>query len=365
MKPEKIGPILSRTFNGYSTHAETSPEVRLADTLRGRPQTLPELLRLFEREEARENPDVTVALKELTMTDAGLIHVPKVGEFISTEWSKQQAARLLGVRFDRWFQNATGKERAEEMNRRLKRANGDIRLRTMKPIDSGFGEPQDADGILRACVTPSYAAVKDSSVAETLLTLLAPVEQEFRLLRFDMTDRTTSFVVAIGKPYTKGGPGQVGDVWGGLLVRNSGVGFASILITRHLTRIIYLNGLAAPLPDAVLLRRRHRGSQEAALLKGLRVQAADLPDELGRGVERLLLSEERHVDNVEAEVGGILRDRRLPARLLPQVMQAYGHEPTPSAFGISQALTFAAQSLAPEERLELEQAAGSYLAALN
>lgn len=189
--------------------------------------------------------------------------------------------------------------------------------------------------------------------------------QEFRILRFDMTDRTTSFVVAIGKPYTKGGPGQVGDVWGGLLVRNSGVGFASLLMILHLTRLLCLNGMTAPLPDALLLRKRHRGFQETTLLNGLRVQAADLPDELGRGVERLLLSEGRHVDNVEAEVGSILRERRLPARLLPQVMQAYGREPTPSAFGISQALTFAAQSLAPEERLELEQAAGSYLAVLN
>jgi hypothetical protein len=364
MNPEKIGTILCRTLNGHGTHAEPSPEVRLADTLHGRPQTLSELLRLFEREEARENPDVTVALNELTMTEAGLIHVPKVGDFAFTDWSRQQAARLLGVRFNRWFQNATGTDRAAEMNRRLKRADGDIRLRTMKPVDPGSGDPQGADGILRAFVTPSYAAVKDSSVATTLLTLLAPVEQEFRILRFDMTDRTTSFVVAIGKPYTKGGPGQVGDVWGGLLVRNSGVGFASLLMILHLTRLLCLNGMTAPLPDALLLRRRHRGFQETTFLNGLRVQAADLPDELGRGVERLLLSEERHVESVEAEVGGILRDHRLPARLLPQVMQAYGREPTPSAFGISQALTFAAQSLAPEERLELEQAAGRYLAAL-
>ena len=352
-------------MNGPGTPEDTNPGVRLQGTLRGRPQTLPELLRLFEREEARENPDVTIALKELTMTDTGLIHVPNVGEFAFTEWSQHQAARRLGVHFERWFQNATGKDRAEEMNRRLKRANGDVRLRTMKPTGHGSGEAQGAQGILRAFVTPSYAAVKDSSVAKTLLTLLSPVEQEFRLLRFDMTDRTTTFVVAIGKPYEKDGPGQVGDVWGGLLVRNSGVGFASILMILSLTRLICLNSMTAPLPDALFVRKRHRGFLEATLLKELRIQVADLPAELGRGVERLLLSEGRHVENVEAEVAGILRDHRLPARLLPRVMQAYGREPLPSAFGVSQALTFAAQSLTPEERLELERAAGSYLAVLN
>ena len=47
-------------------------------------------------------------------------------------------------------------------------------------------------------------------------------------------------------------------MWGGILVRNSGVGFASLLMTLHLTRLVCKNGMTAPLPDALLLKRRHR-----------------------------------------------------------------------------------------------------------
>ena len=151
-------------------------------------------------------------------------------------------------------------------------------------------------------------------------------------------------------------------MWGGVLLRNSGVGYASLIIAMHLTRLLCLNGMTAPLPDALLLRKRHRGFQEAALLEGLRMKAAELPGELGRSIERLVLSEGRPVSNVEAEITDVLRTSRLPSRLIAPIMAAYGREPIPSAFGVSQALTLAAQSLTPEERLELEQAAGEYLA---
>jgi hypothetical protein len=365
MQPEPVGTVLSRTLNGNGTRHGAHDDARLADALAGRPRTLPELLRLFEREETRENPDVTVPLSTLTMSDTGLLQVPKVGEFAFTDWSTRQMANITGVRLDRWFANASPKERADEMNRRFGRAREAVRLRTSKPAEPGPGEAQGADGVIRAFVTPSYSVMRDSAIAKTLLHFLAGVDGELTLLRYDLTDRSTSFVVTIGKPYKKGGPGKVGDVWGGLLVRNSGVGFASLLMTMHLTRLACLNGMTAPLPDALLLRKRHRGFQEGALLEGLRHKAADLPGELGRGVERLLLSEGRVVENVETEVTTILRDHRLPSRLLPAVMAAYGREPIQSAFGVSQAITLAAQSLTPEERLDLEHAAGQYLAVTN
>ena len=49
-----------------------------------------------------------------------------------------------------------------------------------------------------------------------------------KIISADVTDCSTSFVVAVGKRYKIGGDGQVGDVWGGPMVRNSGVEFASL-----------------------------------------------------------------------------------------------------------------------------------------
>ena len=54
-------------------------------------------------------------------------------------------------------------------------------------------------------------------------------------------------------------------------------------------------------------------------------------------------------------------DSNLPLRLFDPIMEAYGREPLPTAFGISQAITLAAQRFNPEERLELEQTAGQCL----
>jgi hypothetical protein len=365
---EHVSKIVARTVgangtgNGHVVHHDAMTQGRLAAALSGRPGTLPDLLRHFEAHEARENPDVTVPLSSLTLSDTGLLRIPQTGEFSFTDWSRRQAAGILGIRFDRWFANAAPKDRAEEMNRRFARATESVRLRTMRPAESGAGAEQGADGILRAFVSPGYSVVRDSAVAKTLLQFLDHEQGAPKLVRIDMTDRSTSYVVAVGVPYKRGGAGAVGDVWGGILIRNSGVGFASLIVTLHLTRLLCMNGMTAPLPDALLLKKRHRGFQEAALMDGLRLKAAELPGELGRGVERLLASEARAVPNVEAEITDILRTHRLPSRLLAPIMAAYGREPIPSAFGVSQAITLAAQSMTPEERLDLERAAGRYLA---
>ena len=62
------------------------------------------------------------------------------------------------------------------------------------------------------------------------------------------------------------------------------------------------------------------------------------------------------VKNVGDAVRGVLTDSNLPLRLFDPIMEACGREPTPTAFGVSQAITLAAQRFSPEEGLQLEQA---------
>lgn len=328
-----------------------------------RPRTLHDLLGHFEAEESRENPDVLLPLSALRMEADGLVRVPELGMHAFTDWSRRQCAALLGVRFDRWFENATGADRAEEMNRRFARATGKVRLRTAKMQEPIAPPDQGVDGVLRAFVTPGYSPVADSRLTRLVMAAIGPREEELRLVRADMTDRSTTYVVAIGEPYRKGQGGTVGEVWGGILVRNSGVGFASLLVTLHLTRLLCLNGMVAPLPDALVVRRRHRGVEDDALKGLLSEKLADLPGRLHQGQARLLAAERQQVTDVEGTVRVILDEAGLPRRHLPRIVAAYGREPHASAFGVSQAITLAAQELAPEERFELERAAGSYLAA--
>jgi hypothetical protein len=155
----------------------------------------------------------------------------------------------------------------------------------------------------------------------------------------------------------------VGDVWGGVLVRNSGVGFASLLLMAHLTRLLCKNGMTAPVPDAVIMRRRHRGTDGDKLRGLLRERVSGIPGLLGRSAEVLQHATARTLArSVPIELRALLEGARLPRRLEAPILVAYEQEPEPTAFGLSQAMTLAAQALAPEDRLELERAAGAYLA---
>lgn len=356
---EHVSTIIDRTFQRLRPAPLHLVPVPSGGTLRvaeSRARTLPELAQAFAREEATDNPDVTVHLKDLRLAPNGALAIPGVGDFAFTDWSRKQCASLLGLRWDKWFENAGASDQADELNRRFARATGSVKLRTREP--AGTGEP----AIVRAIVSPGYATIPDAEVAEVLSQALSPADREQRLIRCDMTDRTASYVVAVGEPYKMGGPGDVGDVWGGLLVRNSGVGFASLFISLHLTRLLCKNGMTAPMPEALLLKRRHRGLDMSRLRDLLVTRLEDLPGRLRQGADILRRGRTQLVSNVETELRSLLTTARLPLRLLPDLLAAYREEPEETAFGISQAATLAAQRFTPEERVALERATGSYLA---
>lgn len=321
------------------------------------PRTLIDLAETFREYEEKFNPDVVVRLNQLAITTDENIVVPGLGEFGFSPWSKRQLSALLGLKWDRYFENASAQQRADEINRRLARSTEELRVRTTSDTAVGV----DADGTLRGIVTPGFSPVEDSKVAGLVVDAMQGIDGEMKIIRADVSDRTTTFIVAIGRPYKVGGTGEVGDVWGGLMVRNSGVGFASLLMIAHLVRLVCRNGMTCPVPENELLRRRHRGIDETRMRLLLSGRLKELPGKLHRAGEVLEASTRRRVDDVEAEVRGVLDRANLPQRFLPAILDAYNAEPLPSAFGISQAVTLAAKGVSAEERLDLERAAGDYL----
>ncbi len=320
--------------------------------------TISDLAEQLAVEEAQHNPDLDVAVNVLTMTPNGTLAVPVLGEMAMTDWSKGQFAKMLGVSWDRWFEGARSDERADEVNRRLSRASGSIRLRTTKMVPEGI----DAAGTVRAVVSREYTPIPDTMITTIVRDTLVGVEDEARIIRHHLTPLTTTFVVRLGKAFRPGGPGNVGDVWGALHVRNSGVGYTKLVVSLFLHRLACKNGMVVPLMDSELIRARHRwldtSEIRAALVGGLQ----GIGDRLHRGAEVLGYSAHYQVEDVEAQVRGLLREAVLPARLVPEIMAAYAREPHPSRFGVSQALTLAAQDQTSELRYDLERAAGVYLA---
>ena len=83
----------------------------------GRVMNLNDLTAQFEKNEAMENPDEVVGLNALTMSDRGNIVSPR-GEYALNDWSRRQLASILGVLWNRWFENAGIEAQAAEINGR-------------------------------------------------------------------------------------------------------------------------------------------------------------------------------------------------------------------------------------------------------
>lgn len=325
-------------------------------------QGLNDLINRLQAMEFLDNPDTIVPLNQLT-ADANLnIEIPHMGSFALTDWSKSQLSTLLGIRFDKWFENSAPQDQAYELNRRFARAEDEVKLRTTL---IGAGEHQN-EGTLKAIVSPSFSAVRDSQVADLVFHSLLAVEPELRIIRADVTTRSTSYVVGIGKPFVPGDDHEVGSIFGGIHIQNSGVGFSSLSMTLHLTRLICKNGMTVPLQDAEILRRRHTSGltiervQEEASGKFI-----EIPGHLRQAGRVLQDAKAIHIDNVEEAITRILQQTHLPRKLVQPLMQTFNRSPHPSAFGVAQAMTdsqtHAELRIRPEERLLLEQAAGSYL----
>jgi hypothetical protein len=222
------------------------------------------------------------------------------------------------------------------------------------------------DGTLQGIVSPSFSTIEDSKVAELVFGSLSLVEPDIRLIRANITTRSTSFVIGVGKPFVPGGQSEIGSIFGGIHIQNSGVGYSSLAIMLHITRLICTNGMTVPLKNAEILRRRHTsGLTLDRVRQEVGVKFYDVPGQLRQAGVVLQESREIYVDNVEETILTILRRSNLPRKFATPLLQTFGKTPENTAFGVAQAMTDAqtleALGIRPEERLQLENAAGNYL----
>ncbi len=356
MQPEHISSVIPRVLNGAGSRTEIVPREKRA-------RTLPELITVLDEIESTDNPDVVIEASALRLTSEGLIDVPQMGAFAPTDWSLAQIARFAGVKLDRWFENADGPTRADELNRRFTRSTSAVRLRTRRSNDPTM-VPAGAAGLLRALVTPTYAPISDVRAATHLARALEMHGRELPVVRVDLTTRTTTFTLRVGDPFhpSDRDTASVGEVWGTILYANSGTGFSCLCVALQLLRLACKNGMFAPVDDPLAIKRRHRGITDESLGELITEGVAGLPEKFHQSHRRLLASTRQRVAVVEQEVRDVLDHSRLPQRLVKPILDAYRREPLQSAFGVSQAMTLAAQGLTAEERVDLERAAGRYLA---
>lgn len=373
MQPEHISDVIPRAMNGVTKTTAIVPSttevVRESDTnppspLRHRkPRTLHDLVEALRERESYENEDLVLETKTLRFTADGLVEAPGKGVFQLNDWSRSQLASRVGLAgFDRYFENATGSQRSDEMNQRFARGAGTLRLRTRRLFDDEEPVVRGTSGVLTALLSSSYTPVPDSVTASKLEATLENAD-EAEVVRFELTEMTTTIWVKLGDAYRKDEDphAEIGALWGSIAIRNSSTGFASLSILLSLIRLVCLNGMTAP-SDSIVLRRAHRGLDDLGAIDAkLKLGLENVGPRLHASTRTLVASLKHAVPNIEEEVKAVLQRARLPKRFLQGVLAAYAREPKQSAFGISQALTLAAQTFSAEDRFELERAAGSYL----
>lgn len=330
--------------------------------LKDREHGVSSFLNTLHSNEFMDNPDHVVSLNSLAADNNLNVIVPDAGRFALTDWSRSQLSSMLGIRFDKWFENSDPQDQAYELNRRFARASGEVKLRTTV---IGAGENEN-DGTLKGIVSPSFSAIKDSQIAEHIFASMTRVDSEIRLIRADVTTKTTSFVISIGSPFVPGDQREIGAIFGGLHIQNSGVGFASLAVTLHITRLVCSNGMTVPISNAELLRRRHTSGLTIESVRQETVaQFGDVPRQIALAGIVLKASREIMVPDIAGTIGRILQKSHLPKKLVEPLLETYMQNPEPTAFGVAQALTdsqtISRLHLRPEERLLLEQAAGGYL----
>jgi hypothetical protein len=321
-----------------------------------------DLLTQIETVESHDRPDVTLNLSDLRVNDDLNIAVPNEGSYSMTPWSRRQIANMLGFKFDRWFENASNDEKAYELNRRLNRATGQIKLRLSGLSDNDI----ISDGTIKAFVSPTYTAVSDSLLGSMILHSTQNSNSMIPVIRANLTDKTVSYAIRISDPFRTQTNDSVGDIWGGIFIQNSGVGFSSLSINLHLMRLVCTNGMTAPVAGATLFRRRHIGNPEEDLWSNITQILQDVPEKLSLAVQNLRQAQNIKVFDAKQAIEAIIKQAHMPKKLVDPFILAYEKEPFPTAFGIAQAVTdfqtHEQLGLIPEDRKQLEDAAAKYIA---
>ncbi len=321
--------------------------------------TLQELHAILKDRESKELPDKVIPMSALTVDDDLNIIVPDEGSYQMNQWARSQLSSLLGLKFDRWFENASPDEKAYELNRRFARSAASVKLRATSDL-SKANPYVKTDGIIQAFVSPNFSVIPDSLVCELLL-----YKECHDIISASITEKTVSFQLKITE-FDNPKSQSVGKLYGALSITNSNTGYASLTLDCHLYRLLCSNGMSTAIDGANLLKRKHFGSAAEDTMYSLLTSMRDIKDRLQMSVDTLNNSQNYRVADVEHDIATIIRQARLTRKLAPTFIEAWHKEPMETVFGITNAITDSEThkllELEPEESRQLQDAAADYMA---
>lgn len=304
-------------------------------------------------------PDVVVPMKRISVTDDGLVEVPGIGTLSLTPWSQSQLARMLGIRWEKWFSSSvvSPAERKEEIERRLSRLSGEWKIRASR---CGHGENVHGDGTLRAFLGASYEPIDDARVFTRMIYILGGRANDLRFVRCEVTDKF-SYYVALDIHEVDLGRKEPDAHHSGFILVNSEVGAGALSLMEYLWRLVCANGLILLSSGRKLFRKVHRRQEDISIDTDMSYALALLPHRWTVAQDLIRQAKDVEVKEPEAFLRQMLHED-VEARVYTEVvLDAYRAEPEPTRFGLVQAVTRAAQATSPDTRFNLERFAGRML----
>ncbi|MDB4928253.1 MAG: hypothetical protein JWM10_737 [Myxococcaceae bacterium] len=301
-------------------------------------------------------PDQVVHVADLRMTPAGNITLPGALCYRLNPHARRGLASMLGLRWDRWFQSASGEERAEEVNRRFQRTPGEKKIRAWADRDG------QADGVARAFLAPTFTPIDDARIFERMNTMMRGLLDEYRFSSVVFTDSTTHYTAVHVEAFDLDGE----LLHPGFHLRNSEVGASALSLDDHWMRLVCLNGLMVRVGGKRSLYRTHRAIEDDQLAAALVIAVGRLPERWAAAFAWMQSAKRTPVPHPDDAVAAILGDSaEVPKALLEEAQRVVLRDGDLSRFGVVQAITLVAHETNkdPDVRFAMERLAGDYLAA--
>jgi len=302
---------------------------------------------------SRMRPDTTVHVADLVFTPEGHVVVPGVGPHGMTPLAQRSLASMVGIRWEKWFQSASPDERAEELNRRLKRTPGERKLRAWRDNTGATA------GTLRAILPSGYEPIDDARIFASMRANMGSLLGEYVFQRAESGEETSQYAAVLR---------DVREVRGDRLVpgwslRTSEVGQAPLSLDDFVLRLACLNGLLISVGGKRSLYRRHRQIDDDQLAAAFVLALGRLPGRFERALELMAIAMDATVEHADVIVGEILAG--IPRALVEETQRAALAEAPLTRFGLLNVITRVAHTTNtdPEVRFAMESAAGTLLAA--
>ncbi len=340
-------------MNGLFSHLNLKPN---------NPLTLEALTNKLRERELHYLPDVTIPLNEVRVDDNLNLIIPETDRtFALNGHSKQQLNSLLGFRYDKWFESAETDVKRDELNTRLKRASSTVKFRL-----TDYNDTATADGTVAGIVTPGFQPINDSIVTTVLGFNIG---HNCKILRANITEQTTEYVIAFGAPENQY---AVGEIFKAIGISNSNTGAASFNMKMMFVRVACQNGLVVPAFNnhgqaaSLLINRKHTGKAIEEVLDKLHDSVSDISERFRNGIENLYRASGEPVSDPLKALQFVVKNAHQPQKLAQELLQtSFAKEPLMTKLGIVRAITdydtHEALGLTQEARRDLEQSASNFI----